>query len=122
MKKLFFVAVIIGVLVMVFACPWNVAKAEANDPEASNNKKYFTIIHSCGNFEDDGENKGASWVGINLQQQPQNNNDGIHYYNGFFLKTLKGPFRHWGRNINLVNNSASDSITEVQLRRIYLWY
>ena len=89
---------------------------------AGNNKKYFTIIHSCGNFEDDGENKGASWVGINLQQQPQNSNDGIHYYNGFFLKTLKGPFRHWGRNINLVNNSASDSITEVQLRRIYLWY
>nr|WP_291234300.1 LysM peptidoglycan-binding domain-containing protein [Frisingicoccus sp.] len=42
MKKLFFVAVIIGVLVMVFVCPWNVAKAEANDPEAGNNKKYFT--------------------------------------------------------------------------------
>ena len=42
MKKLFFVAVIIGVLVMVVVCPWIVAKAEANDPEASNNKKYFT--------------------------------------------------------------------------------
>ena len=42
MKKLFFVAVIIGVLVMVLICPWNVAEAEANDSGVSHNKKYFT--------------------------------------------------------------------------------
>jgi hypothetical protein len=37
------------------------------------------------------------------------------YENGFFKRTLKGPFKHWG--VELDNKSNNSSVG-----RIYLWY
>ena len=78
--------------------------------------KYFNMIHSCGNLEADDTSKlNVSWVALS-----GNENKGFHYHQGFFLRILKGPFRHWGTNIQLEKDS--NSIGKVQLRRIYLWY
>ena len=78
--------------------------------------KYFNMIHSCGNLEaDDTSKPNVSWVALS-----GNENKGFHYHQGFFLRILKGPFRHWGTNIQLEKDS--NSIGKVQLRRIYLWY
>ena len=78
--------------------------------------KYFNMIHSCGNLEADDTSKlNVSWVALS-----DNKNKGFHYHQGFFLRILKGPFRHWGKNIQLEKDS--NSIGKVQLRRIYLWY
>ncbi len=74
------------------------------------------MIHSCGNLEADDTSKlNVSWVALS-----GNENNGFHYHQGFFLRILKGPFRHWGTNIQL--EIDSNSIGKVQLRRIYLWY
>ena len=54
--------------------------------------KYFNMIHSCGNLEADDTSKlNVSWVALS-----GNENNGFHYNQGFFLRILKGPFRHWG--------------------------
>ena len=76
----------------------------------------FDYNSSCGNLEADDTSKlNVSWVALS-----DNENKGFHYHQGFFLRILKGPFRHWGTNIQLEKDS--NSIGKVQLRRIYLWY
>ena len=42
MRKLFILAVIVGVFTMVFLFPWNVAEVKANESATMNNRKYFT--------------------------------------------------------------------------------
>ena len=42
MRKLFILAVIVGVFTMVFLFPWNVAEVKANESSTMNNRKYFT--------------------------------------------------------------------------------
>ena len=42
MKKLFILAVILGVLGMVFIFPWNIAEVNATEYNSINNRKYFT--------------------------------------------------------------------------------
>ena len=42
MKKLFILAIVLGVLGMVLVFPWNTATAEANDSMRMNERKYFT--------------------------------------------------------------------------------
>lgn len=54
------------------------------------------MIHSCGNLEADDTSKlNVSWVALS-----GNENKGFHYHQGFFLRILKGPFRHWGKIYN----------------------
>jgi hypothetical protein len=66
--------------------------------EMQKNDRYFTIIHNYG-----GE-------GIRLD-------NGNWHIDGFFRKTLKGPFRHW--NVELDNTTGTN---KVSVGRIYLWY
>ena len=42
MKRLFVLAVILGVLGMVFIFPWNVAEVNATEYNQTNERKYFT--------------------------------------------------------------------------------
>lgn len=42
MKKLFVLAVILGVFAMVFIFPWNVAEVNATEFARTNDRKYFT--------------------------------------------------------------------------------
>lgn len=42
MKKLFVLAVVLGVFGMVFLFPWSAAEAQANDSLRMNERKYFT--------------------------------------------------------------------------------
>jgi hypothetical protein len=68
--------------------------------EVRKNEKYFTIIHNYG---------GES---IKLQ-------DGNMWGegNGFFRRTLKGPFQHWGPELD---NQAGKEHSYVG--RVYIWY
>lgn len=79
------------------------------------NKNYFTILQANGNsLESNDDNKDTEASCLYLTTPPNK------YTEGFFLRILKGPFRHWGKNIKLEKDS--NSIGKVQLRRIYLWY
>ena len=72
------------------------------------------MIHSCGNLEADDTSKlNVSWVALS-----DNENNGFHYHQGFFLRILKGPFRHWG----VVLEENSNTYKKARLGRIYLWY
>jgi hypothetical protein len=62
--------------------------------DSEKKSRYFTIIHNYGGKQ--------IYLGNN-----------VPFDLGFFQKTLKGPFRHWG--VLLDNNLASAG-------RIYLWY
>ncbi len=42
MRKLFILAVLVGVFAMVFLFPWNVAEVKANESATMNSRKYFT--------------------------------------------------------------------------------
>lgn len=65
------------------------------------------MIHSCGNLEADDTSKlNVSWVALS-----DNENNGFHYHQGFFLRILKGPFRH-----------AGISLSSTTVGRICLWY
>jgi hypothetical protein len=66
--------------------------------EGQRTDRYFTIIHNYG---------GRS---ITLE-------NGTPFRDGFFRKTLKGPFRHW--NVEL-NNQTGPRCSYVG--RIYIWY
>jgi hypothetical protein len=67
--------------------------------ECQKNEKYFAIIHNYGGTGIFLENKKIKWT------------------DGFFCKTLKGPFQHWGVELNnkigWPNSYAG---------RIFLWY
>lgn len=64
-----------------------------------NDFRFFNIIHNYGD--------SGIWT----------NNEAAEnlYVNGFFRKTLYGPFRHWGVDFGSNNNQAKAG-------RIFLWY
>jgi hypothetical protein len=70
--------------------------------ESEVNERYFTIIHNYGYINDD-NNKPSIFTETSI------------FTDGFFHKTLQGPFRHWG--VHLVGDEINASVG-----RIYLWY
>jgi hypothetical protein len=68
--------------------------------KAQKDSRYFTIIHNYGN----------TWIYSSYFPSGR-------WDNGCFVKTLKGPFRHWGVYLN--NQAGSPNSFA---GRIYLWY
>lgn len=105
--------VVISSTHIAFSYEINLDAHLAMDKIVGTNKNYFTILQANGNSlvsNDDNKDTEASCLYLTT---PPNK-----YTEGFFLRILKGPFRHWG----VVLEENSNMYKKARLGRIYLWY
>lgn len=75
--------------------------------------KYFTILQANGNSEVSNDEKEDTEESCVFLTAPSGK-----YKKGFFLRVIKGPFKHWG--VELEENS--DTYSKARVERICLWY
>lgn len=77
------------------------------------NAKYFTILQANGNSKVSNDGLQDTEESCVYLTSPSGK-----YMKGFFLKVIKGPFKHWG--VDLEENS--DQSLKARLGRVFLWY